>query len=617
MSTESTDKHHFQAEVQQLLDIVINSLYTDKEIFVRELVSNASDALEKLRLTMHTEKEVFGGDIDLEIQITTDEEAKTITIADTGIGMTREELTENLGTIAHSGSKKFLKALAEEGDAKESNLIGQFGVGFYSAFMVSDDVKVYTHSWREDGEHLCWSSDGKTGYEITSGEDEQRGTKIVIQLGEEHDEFAKEDRIKHILQSYSNFVPFPILLNGERVNTVEAIWMKQKSDINDEQYSEFYKFTAKAFDEPRYRMHFSADVPLMINTLLFVPDDNPERPGFGQVDPGVALYCNKVLIDPEPKGLLPEWLRFLKGVVDSEDLPLNISRESMQDSALVRKLNRLITKRFIKFLDREAKSDAEKYGEFYERFRTFLKEGAVTDGDHRDEIAKLLRYESSMGEAGETVGLEDYVARMKDGQDKIYYQIGPDRGAIESAPYLEAFKARGLEVLYLYDAVDEYLVGALTTYAEKELTSIDRADLELDDVESEGEALSEEQVTSLSEWMKESLGDRVKSVAAGKRLVESPAAALSPGGAMSPQMKQMMTQMNPEFSAAREVELEINPRHPLIHSLENARETQPELAKLVAEQILDNALVAAGLLEDGKDMISRVYSIMEQALGSK
>ena len=614
MSTDATEKHGFQAEVQQLLDIVIHSLYTDKEIFVRELVSNAADALEKLRHTMLTEKEVFDPKLELEINITTDEEAGTVTVADYGIGMTREELTENLGTIAHSGSKKFLKALADGEKGKEANLIGQFGVGFYSAFMVSDDVKVYTHSWREDGEHLRWSSDGKSGYQIEAAPGQRRGTKIVVHLKEGQEEFAKADRIKGILQNYSNFVQFPILLDGERVNTVEAIWMKSKSEVGDEQYTEFYKFAAKAFDEPRYRMHFSADAPLMINALVFVPDDNPEKMGFGQVDPGVALYCNKILIDPEPKGLLPEWLRFLKGVIDSEDLPLNISRESMQDSALVRKLNRLITKRFIKFLDGESKADAGKYAEFYERFRVFIKEGVVTDNDHRDELAKLLRYETSALDAGETGSLDDYLSRAKDGQDKIYYQIAPDRASIEAAPYLEAFEARGLEVLFLYDAVDEYLAGALQQYGDKELVSIDRADLELDEVEAEGEALAEADVEALTSWMKEVLGDRVSSVKSSTRLVGSPAAALTPGGGMTPQMKAMMKQMNPDFSPAKDVELEINPRHTLVRALHGAKDDRPEFAKLVAEQVLDNALVAAGLLEEGKDMVSRVYEIMQAAL---
>ena len=613
MSSESEDKHTFQAEVQQLLDIVINSLYTDKEIFVRELVSNAVDALEKLRHLQLTEKTVVDSGLGLEINITTDEEANTITVADYGIGMTKDELISNLGTIAQSGSKAFLKELSE-GDRKETNIIGQFGVGFYSAFMVSDEVAVYTRSWTEDSEHLCWTSDGKAGYQIETSADQRRGTKIVIKLKEGQEEFSKESRIKGILENYSNFVPFPILLNGERVNTVEAIWMKPKSDISDEEYLEFYKFAAKAFDEPRYRMHFNADAPLMINSLLFVPRENPERPGFGQVDPGVSLYCNKVLIDSSPKSLLPDWLRFLKGVIDSEDLPLNISRESMQDSALVQKLNRLIAKRFIKFLDRESKSDTEKFSEFYENFRSFLKEGVITDLENRDDLLKLLRFESSAEQAGESSTLEDYVTRMQEDQDKIFYQIAPDRQTIESAPYIEAFKARNLEVLFLYDPIDEYMVGAIPSYADKQLVSIAQSGIELEELPGNEQEADEKQASALCQWMKESLGDRVAEVNVSKRLVDSPAAALTPGGQMSPQMKQMMRQIDPEFSSTKEVHLEINPRHKLLKSLESARASQPELAKLIAEQIADNALLSAGLLEEGRDMVSRVYEIMQQSL---
>jgi molecular chaperone HtpG len=395
---------------------------------------------------------------------------------------------------------------------------------------------------------------------------------------------------------------------------VEAIWMKPKSDVSDEEYSEFYKFTAKAFDEPKYRMHFNADAPLMINALLFVPRENPERPGFGQVDPGVSLYCNKVLINSTPKSLLPDWLRFLKGVIDSEDLPLNISREGMQDSALVQKLNRLIAKRFIKFLDREAKSDAEEFGTFYESFRSFLKEGVITDLENREGLLKLLRFESSVEEPGVLSTLEDYVTRMKEGQDKIFYQISPERQAIESAPYIEAFKARSIEVLFLYDPIDEYLVGALPSYADKELVSIAQSGIELEEITTDEQPEDADQASALCEWIKEALGDRVAEVNVSKRLVDSPAAALTPGGSMSPQMKQMMRQVDPEFSSGREVHLEINPRHKLLKNLDSARTIQPEFAKLVAEQIADNALLAAGLLEEGRDMVSRVYEIMQQSL---
>src|SRR6188508_880605 len=405
MSTATPQKFEFQAEIKQLLDIVIHSLYTEKEIFVRELVSNASDALEKLRHTQLTEKDVFG-DQPLEINVTTDETAKTITIQDFGIGMTRDELVKNLGTIAHSGSKQFLKALGENG-AKNSNLIGQFGVGFYSAFMVAKSVKVYSHSWKAGEPGHVWSSDGSGSYEVEEVADASRGAKIVIELKDECAEFANEGRIKEILERYSAFVSFPINLNGKRINTVQALWLRNKNEIKDEEYTEFYKFVAHAFEEPRLRLHFSADAPLAINALLFVPKENTEKLGFSRLEPSVALYCRKVLIDAKPKNLLPEWLRFLKGVVDSEDLPLNISRETMQDKALVEKLNKVITKRFLKFLDDEAKNRPDAFNEFYGEFGVFLKEGAAIDYTHKDQIVKLLRFESSLTEKGKTTSLTD------------------------------------------------------------------------------------------------------------------------------------------------------------------------------------------------------------------
>ncbi|MFT5469393.1 MAG: TNF receptor-associated protein 1 [Verrucomicrobiales bacterium] len=605
----------FQAEVQQLLDIVINSLYTDKEIFVRELVSNASDALEKLRHLQLTEKEVFDDQLDLEVNITTDDTANTITISDYGIGMTRDELVENIGTIASSGSKKFLQAMTAD-QQKESNLIGQFGVGFYSAFMVADEVKVYTHSWKNDGEHLCWTSDGKTGYSIEEAEGQRRGCKIVVQLKEDCEDFAKKETIEQLLKKYSNYVPFPINLNGERVNTVEALWLKQKNDLTDEQYSEFYKFQAHAWDEPRYRLHFSADAPIVINSLLFVPTQNQEKFGMAQYEPGVALYCKNILIDPNPKGLLPEWLRFVKGVIDSADLPLNISRESMQDSALVQKLNTVVTKRFIKFLDKEAKKDSEKYLEFYKEFSRFIKEGIAVDHDNRELLAKLLRFESSMTEAGEVTSLDEYGARAKEGQEKIYYLIGPDRATIEAGPFLEAFKARGLEVIFFHDAIDDYVLSSLREFGGKELMSAARGDIELDDTDEspEGETLCEDDSTALCEFLKEHFGDKVETVEVGNRLVGSPVAALLPNEGMNPQMQQMMKAMGQDGGPGLKINLEINPRHDLIKNLSAKRESEPELAKLAASHMLDTALLAAGLLDNQKDLISRGFEVLEKAL---
>ena len=613
MSTPTT--HEFQAEVKQVLDIVIHSLYTDREIFIRELVSNAADALEKMRHTQLTEKDIFQADKPLEISITSDETAGTLTIADAGIGMTRAELVENLGTIAHSGSKAFASALKNAGKAGDATLIGQFGVGFYSAFMVAEEVKVYTHSWRGEGEHLVWSSTGVGTYTIEDAPDQDRGCRIVIRLKDDARDFARPGTIRSVLGKYSNFVGFPITLNGERVNTVEAIWLKNKDEVSEEQYEAFYKFTAKAFDTPVYRLHFQADAPLVINSLLFLPEQNMEAFGMGQMEPGVALYCKKVLIDPHPPKLLPDWMRFVKGVIDSEDLPLNISRESMQDSALVRKLGEVVGKRLLKFLDKEAQDDAKKFQEFYTKFSRFFKEGVATDHANRDAIAKLLRFESSLTEPGEVVGLGDYVKRMKEDQKAIYYQVAPSRAAIEGGPYLEAFKSKGYEVLFLYESIDEYVVSTLPEFDGKKLQAVNSPDVDLGEVASEGESLSEDDTQALAGWLKESLGDGVEEVRAGKRLVSAPALAITPEGEMTPQLRQMMKALKPSEVEAPKVILEINPRHELVKKVNHLRQNDGDLAKLLSEQILDNALLSAGLLDDPQRVVTRTEKIMARIAG--
>ncbi|HPG18600.1 MAG TPA: molecular chaperone HtpG [Opitutaceae bacterium] len=614
MSQHTPQKYEFQTEIKQLLDIVIHSLYTEKEIFVRELVSNASDAIEKLRHLQLTEKEIFDDKAELEINITTDDKAKTITIQDFGLGMTRAELVENLGTIAHSGSKAFLKALSENGQ-KNTNLIGQFGVGFYSAFMVAKKVTVYSHSWRADEPGQVWSSDGSGSYEIDVADDVRRGCKIVVELKDECADYAQEHRIKDLLQRYSAFVGFPINLNGTRINTVQALWLRSKSEIKDEEYTEFYKFQAHAHDEPRLRLHFNADAPLQINALLFVPKENPEKFGLSRAEPGVSLYCRKVLIESHPKDLLPEWLRPLKGVVDSEDLPLHISRETMQDKALVEKLNKVITKRFLKFLEDEAKNRPEAYAEFFAEFGIYLKEGAALDFTHRDSLAKLLRFESSLTEKGKQTSLADYVSRMKDGQKEIYYIIGPNRAAIEAGPYLEGFKARNLEVLFCYEAVDEYVMNNVREFDGKQLAAADNADTKLEDLPKppEGESLTADQTAALAKWLKETLGERVAEVKSSDRLVDSPAVALNADKFMSPHLRRMMKAMNKDGAESPlRVNLEINPRHAVIRKLATTRDSSPERAQLVAEQLFDNALISAGLLEDTTKMVQRLYKLLEQ-----
>ena len=598
----------FQAEVRQLLDIVIHSLYTDKEIFVRELISNASDSLEKLRLKELTEKGIYQGDLPLEINITTDEEARTITITDHGIGMTRDELTENLGTIARSGSKEFLEALKEKGDANAS-VIGQFGVGFYSAFMAAEKVEVYTHSWDESAESLKWESDGQSGYTVTGVEDEKRGARIVVHLKEDEKDFAKGDTLKRIIDKHSRFVSFPLSLNGERVNTVEAIWLKSKNDIKEEDYKEFYQYCAHAIDEPRHTLHFSTDAPININALLFTPDENHERLGFGQMKAGVSLYCRKVLIDAEPQGLLPEWMRFVKGVVDSEDLPLNISRESMQDSALVKKLNTLLTKRFIKHVAKEAKSNPEKHEEFYERFSRFLKEGIATGFEHHEALAGLLRFESSMTDEGKKTSFDEYLTRAKEDQDSIYYLVGIDRKSMEAGPYVEAFQKRGIEVIFLTDNIDDYIMETLREFKGKKLVSADRAEIDLDELPDEEAKLSEEESKELVEWLGKTLGDKVESVDMGKRLVSHPVVALTPQDAPSGQMRAMMEAMGqgaPELKAR----LEFNPNHELVAKLNSLRMENEEVAAKVAGQLADNALMAAGMVKDPSSIIAGMNSLL-------
>ena len=598
----------FQAEVRQLLDIVIHSLYTDKEIFVRELISNASDSLEKLRLKELTEKGIYQGDLPLEINITTDEEAGTITITDHGIGMTRDELTENLGTIARSGSKEFLEALKEKGDANAS-VIGQFGVGFYSAFMAAERVEVYTHSWDESAESLKWESDGQSGYTVTGVEDEKRGARIVVHLKEDEKDFVKGDTLKRIIDKHSRFVSFPLSLNGERVNTVEAIWLKSKNDIKEEDYKEFYQYCAHAIDEPRHTLHFSTDAPININALLFTPDENHERLGFGQMKAGVSLYCRKVLIDAEPQGLLPEWMRFVKGVVDSEDLPLNISRESMQDSALVKKLNTLLTKRFIKHVAKEAKSNPEKHEEFYERFSRFLKEGIATGFEHHEALAGLLRFESSMTDEGKKTSFDEYLTRAKEDQDSIYYLVGIDRKSMEAGPYVEAFQKRGIEVIFLTDNIDDYIMETLREFKGKKLVSADRAEIDLDELADEQAKLSEEESKELVEWLGKTLGDKVESVDMGKRLVSHPVVALTPQDAPSGQMRAMMEAMGqgaPELKAR----LEFNPSHELVAKLNSLRTENEEVAAKVAGQLADNALMAAGMVKDPSSIIAGMNSLL-------
>ena len=620
--TETTTTHEFQAETKKLLDIVINSLYTERDIFIRELISNASDSLEKFRHESLTKDELFDAHMPLEISIDLDEEKKLLTITDTGIGMTKDELVDNLGTIAHSGSDTFLNELAEAA-RNDVSLIGQFGVGFYAAFMAGSKVQVKSRSW-DGSEGHEWSSDGTGSYSVSECPGLHRGTKVTVSLKDDCLDYAKKWKVESVVKQYSSFVPFPINLEGEKINTVQALWARSRSEIKDEEYVEFYKFIGNAIDEPTLRLHFSADAPLAINALLFVPQENMENMGFGRMTPGVNLYCQRILIDQHSENILPEWLRFLKGVVDSEDLPLNISRQALQDNALVSKLRKVITKRFLKFLDEEAKTNTESYQKFWETFGIFLKEGMTSDFEFRKELAKLIRFESSKSKAGQPIGLAEYVLRMHPDQKEIYYINGPNRASIEAGPYVEMFRKKDVEILYTMEPIDDFVLSHLGEFEEKKLVSADRADLSLKDQgdlpsdkkSDDIHGLDDKAGDELISWLKNVLEGKVADVSRSHRLVDSPAMIVNPDGFMTSSMERVMAASRFEKGLVPEISkknLEINTESDLICKLANLIKADEDFAKEVAVQIYDNAMIQAGLAVDPLEMVERNYRILGKA----
>ncbi|CBJ25492.1 heat shock protein Hsp90 [Ectocarpus siliculosus] len=643
-SAQEEEKLEFQAETRQLLDIVTHSIYTDKEVFLRELISNASDAMEKLRHLQVVGEAIEEGSAPSEIMIATDEKEKTITIQDTGIGMTREELKLNLGTIARSGSKSFLKELNEAaGDGKDGDspsgalegIIGQFGVGFYSAFMVGDTVTVHTRSAR-DGSRSVWTSDGsgefvvKEAEAVAEGEEEMpRGCKIVVKLRDGCEEYATQARVEEVVQKYSNFVGVPIKLNGEEVNTVEAIWMKSPSEVEDAKYDEFYKFIAKAYDEPLTKLHFRTDAPIELKALFFFPSYHTEKFGMARLEPGVSLYSRKVLIEAKCPDLLPEWLRFVKGVVDSEDLPLSLSREKPQDTALLGKIGGVLTKKIIRFLQEMMRKEPEKYRtQFFAEFGAFLKEGVCQDFTHQGEIAKLLYFESNKGEKDELCSLDEYVSRCTPEQKEIYYLCAPNRELAMASPYYEAFGDSGREILFVYNTIDDFVMNNLKTYAGRPIKSAEAEDIELggddaaakdSDEEEDRTAvagLTSEDAEDLCSWLKESaLPERVFEAKVTTRLKDSPAIISSHESAALRRMMRMIEQQNSGSAAALpKQKVEINPKHPLMTKLHVIKTSNPLLAQMIAEQVFDNALVAAGLMDDSRVMLPRVNDLMAKVL---
>jgi HSP90 family molecular chaperone len=622
MSNATT--HEFQAETKKLLDIVINSLYTERDVFVRELISNAADALEKYRHESLTrdQDDLFDAHVPLEIAIDLDEEKNELTITDTGIGMSKEELINDLGTIAHSGSDSFLSELAEAA-RKDVSLIGQFGVGFYSAFMAGSTIRVQSRSW-DGSEGHEWVSDGTGEFSISECPGLHRGTRIIIVLKEECKDYAKKWKIESVVKQYSAFVGFPIKLEGETINTVQALWTRNKSEIEPDEYVEFYKFIANATDDPTYQLHFSTDAPLAINALLFVPKENLEIMGFGRVSPGVNLYCQKILIDQHSESILPEWLRFLKGVVDSEDLPLNISRQALQDNALVAKIRRVLTKRFLKFLAEQAKKDEDAYLKFWETFGIYLKEGVASDFEFRSELGKLLRFESSKSTDEKPINLDEYLLRAHPDQEEIYYINGPSRAAIEAGPYIEMFRKKDIELIYTTEPIDDFVLSHLAEYEGKKFVSADRADLSLkdsgeskDDGDPSAQGLDEGATEDLLSWLKEALKEKVADVSKSSRLVDSPAMIVNPDSYMTSSMERVMAAGRAEKGLMGEISkknLEINTDNELICRLAELIRSDESFAREVALQIYDNAMIQAGLNVDPLEMVKRNYRILQKAV---
>lgn len=628
----NSQRKEFQAETRQLLSIVTNSLYTDREVFVRELVSNASDALEKLRYLENNNTDIIQKERPLQVTISVDEENNTFIIEDSGIGMNAEELVDNIGTIARSGSKQFVQKVKSESTASgqaENNIIGQFGVGFYAAFMVADKVEVYSQSYRGGPGHY-WVSDGTGSYEMCEAEGLNRGTKIVLHLKDNAKEFAIRHNIERIVKKYSNFVGFPIELNQQLVNTIRAIWLDDKSSVTKQQYEEFYRYVANAFDTPRYTSHFHTDAPLSIHGLFFVPDTHSEKYGMGRMEPGVNLYSRKVMIQSKSAAILPDWLRFIRGVVDSEDIPLNISRETMQDSALIKKIRNVLTKRILRSFEEEGKKNPEAYNKFFDEFGTFLKEGICTDVTYKDNIAHLLRFESSKMDKGQVCSLDDYIARMPAEQKNIYYLVMPNRDLAQNSPYYEQFKANNVEVLFMYTQIDDLIMRNLEQYNRRKLVSVESSDAEQDlpkkkeEEKSETKSddanvpskLDEAQSEELVKWLQRTLSAKVSNVKISTRLVSSPALIVDHESAAMRRVMQFVNDQQPGGGILRKQKMEINPQHPIMRRLSVAIQNHPDTAALVAEQIFDNALIAAGLMDDPRIMLARLNKILESSLQS-
>jgi molecular chaperone HtpG len=612
---EQEQPYPFKAETRQLLDILIHSLYTEREIFLRELISNASDALTRVDFEILTNRDVLDAGAELSIRISADPEEHTLTITDTGIGMTAEELVENLGTIAHSGARAFIEA-AREGRTNLTDIIGQFGVGFYSAFMVAEWIRVTSRSFLPEAQAASWYSTGADTYTVGPAEKAERGTTVTIQLKEDAAEFAQEARLREVIRRHSDFIPFPIYVGDdkEQANRQTALWRQNPRQVEKDAYDEFYKQLTLDFEAPLAHAHMAVDAPVQMYSLLFIPA-SPERGLFSlRKENGLKLYSRKVMIQEYSKDLLPEYLQFVQGVVDSEDLPLNVSRESVQSNRVMVQLRKLVTSKVVDMLSLVAKERPDDYRRFWEAFSQYIKQGVAMEQVEPESLYPLLRFRTNTHPEDWT-SLLDYTGRMPEGQPAIYYLMGDDVRSIVYSPHLDVVRRHGYEVLLLTDPVDAFMLIRLNQYGDHPLANIATAELKLPEEEAqpaEGEPAEEQDFKPLVDRFKRHLGERVSEVRTTGRLTDSPARLVDPEGSLNQEMQRVYRLLNKDYEAPKKV-LEINPGHPILARLNALPEDSP-VAHLVVEQIYDDALLIEGLHPDPASMISRIQKLMETAL---
>ncbi len=620
----------FQAEVKQLLKLMIHSLYSNKEIFLRELVSNASDACDKLRFEALANEQLYDGDSDLKIHIEFDKEARTLTVSDNGIGMSRDEVVENIGTIANSGTKKFIDSLTGD-QAKDSHLIGQFGVGFYSTFIVADKVTVKTRRAGTAAEHgVLWESAGEGSYTLETIEKDSRGTEVILHIREGEDEFLDSWRLKNIIHTYSDHISLPITMpkevsvsdeegeetqasENEVVNKASALWTRAKSEISEDEYKEFYKHIAHDFEEPMKWSHNKVEGSQSYTSLFYVPRNPPFDLYERERKQGIKLYVKRVFIMDDTDHIMPMYLRFIRGVVDSDDLPLNVSREILQHNKVIDKIKSASVKKVLGMIESMAKNEADDYASFWEAFGSVMKEGPIEDFSNKDRIAKLLRFASTENDsATQNVSLEDYVSRMKEGQEQIYFITSDSYTAAKNSPHLEVFKRKGLEVLLLSDRVDEWLVQHLTEFDGKKLQNIAKGDLDMGQFEDEEEKKAQEKaegdMKGVLEMMKEKLADKAKDVRITHRLTDSPSCLVLDQFDMGLQMQQIMRAAGQEVPQSKPI-LEINPEHALVAKLKDMGD-QAQFENW-SHILFDQAMLAeGGQLEDPAAYVKRINQML-------